>query len=232
MKRHLCLALGLLFLSSPVAALDVGVGAKVGTAGPGIDLSVGLTRTIAVRLSLTDIDIDDEDETLTVGDDGAEGDLEAELGLDFGSSAVLFDWYVFNGGFHLTAGMMRHNGKMDFAGTLVGDIVIDGQSLAANDIAGEIGGEISLADSYQPYLGFGWGRKAGDGAGLSLTVDVGIVLLDPSADFSATVNTGGDNTLDQAALNQRLRDLESDAESDLDEFEAWPIVSLGVNFRF
>ena len=232
MKKHLCLALGLLFLSSPASALDVGVGAKVGTAGPGVDLSVGLTRTIAVRLSLTDFDIDDESETVTVGDSGAEGDIDAELGLDFGSNAVLFDWYVFNGGFHLTAGMMRHNGGMDFSGTLIGDIVVDGQALAANDIVGEIGGEIDLADSYQPYLGVGWGRKAGDGVGLSITVDVGVVLLDPSADFTATVNPGGDNSLSQAELDQRLRDLEDDAESDLDEFDAWPIVSLGLNFRF
>ena len=232
MKNRLCLALALLILSAPATALDLGVGAKVGTAGPGIDLSLGLTRTIAVRLSLTDFDIDDESETVTVGDSGAEGDIDAELGLDFGSSAVLFDWYVFNGGFHLTAGMMRHNGGMDFSGRLLSDIVVDGQSLAASDIAGEIGGEIKLADSYQPYLGFGWGRKAGDGVGLSLTVDVGIVLLDPSADFSATVDAGGDNGLNQQQLNDRLREIEDDAEADLDDFEAYPIVSLGLNFRF
>lgn len=230
MKKHLCLALGLLFLASPASALDVGVGAKVGTAGPGVDLSIGLTRTIAVRLSLTDIDIDDESETVTVGDAGAEGDIDAVLGLDFGSNAVLFDWYVFNGGFHLTAGMMRHNGGMNFSGTLLSDIVVDGQTLQASDIDGQIGGEIKLADSYQPYLGFGWGRKAGNGAGLSLTVDVGIVLLDPSAQFTATVDGGSGLTQDQ--LNQRLRGLEDDAEADLDQFEAWPIVSLGLNFRF
>ncbi len=230
MKKHLCLAFGLLFLSSPASALDVGVGAKVGTAGPGVDLSFGLTRTIAVRLSLTDFDIDDESETVTVGDSGAEGDIDAELGLDFGSSAVLFDWYVFNGGFHLTAGMMRHNGGMDFSGTLLTDIVVDGQALAASDIDGEISGEIDLADSYQPYLGIGWGRKAGDGVGLSITVDVGVVLLDPSADFNATVDAG--SGLSQAELDQRLRGIEDDAEADLDDFEAYPIVSLGLNFRF
>ena len=230
MKRNLCVALGLLFLASPASALDIGVGAKVGTAGPGIDLSVGLTRTIAVRLSLTDFDIDDESETITVGDDGAEGDIDAELGLDFGSNALLFDWYVFNGSFHLTAGMMRHNGGVDFSGTLLDDIVVDGQDLDASDIDGEIGGEIKLADSYQPYLGFGWGRKAGDGVGLSLTVDVGVVLLDPSADFSATV--AGGSGLSQDELNQRLRGLEDDAESDLDDFDAYPILSLGLNFRF
>ncbi len=232
MKKLLGLIICLMFFASPAGALDIGIGAKVGTAGPGIDLSVGLTRTIAVRLSLTDFDIDDEEETVTVGDGGAEGDIDAELGLDFGSNALLLDWYVFNGSFHLTAGMMRHNGGMDFSGTLLSDIVVDGQALAANDIVGEIGGEIDLADSYQPYLGIGWGRKAGDGIGLSITVDVGVVLLDPSADFTATVNPGGDNTLSQAELDQRLRDLEDDAETDLDSFEAWPIVSLGLNFRF
>lgn len=232
MKKHLWLAFGLLFFASPVIALDVGIGAKVGTAGPGIDLSFGLTRSIALRLSLTDIDIDDEEETITVGDEGAEGDIDSELGLDFGSNAVFVDWYVFNGSFHLTAGMLRHNGGADFSGTLLSAITIDGQALDPSDFASDIGGEVKLASSYQPYLGFGWGRKAGDGGGLSISIDVGVALLDPSVDLEATVDGGGANTLSQAELDARLRDLEDDAESDLDGFDAWPILSLGVNYAF
>ena len=232
MKKMIWPGLALLFFAHNASALDVGVGVKVGTVGAGVDLTVALTKTINARLSLTSVDIDDQDETITVGDDGAEGDLDAELGLDFGANALFIDWHVFNGSFHLTAGMLRHNGKADFSAVLERGITIDGQALDPSDFNSDIGGEISLADSYQPYLGVGWGRKAGDGGGVSITVDIGVALLDPSAEFEATVNGGGANGLNQAELDARLRSLEDDAEDDLDGLEAFPIISLGINYAF
>ena len=232
MKKSIWLGIVPLFFAHSAQALDFGVGVKAGTVGAGVDLTVALTKTINARLSLTNVDIDDEEETITVGDEGAEGDLDAELGMDFGANAIFIDWHVFNGTFHLTAGMMRHTGKVDFSGALVNGITIDGEDLDPSDFSSAIGGEISLADSFQPYLGFGWGRKAGDGGGISITVDVGVALLDPSASFEATVNGGGANGLSQSELNSRLRNLEDDAENDLDELEAWPMVALGLNYAF
>ena len=36
----------------------------------------------------------------------------------------------------------------------------------------------------------------------------------------------------QAELDARLRSLEDDAEDDLDGLEAFPIISLGINYAF
>ena len=92
--------------------------------------------------------------------------------------------------------------------------------------------DFALADSYQPYLGFGFGRKAGHEPGFSITLDVGVALLDPSVELEATVNAGGTNGLSQAELDQRLAEMESDADDELDDFEAWPIIALGLNYAF
>jgi len=231
MKKTIGLGVVLLLFTTQAAAVNLGVGVKAGSVGAGIDLSVGLTKTLNARLSLTNIDISGQDETLTVGDDGAELDLDSELDADYGSNALFLDWYIFDGTFHLTAGAFKNNGKLDFTGTLVGTGTIDGQPINAGDIAGDIGGEVSLGDSYQPYIGVGWGRKAGDKPGLSITVDVGVALLDPEVTLEATVIAGG-NFADQAELDQTLRDAESDAEDELDDFELFPIVSVGLNYAF
>ena len=226
MRKIIGLGFCLLFITSTASALDVGVGVKAGTVGLGLDLSVALTQTVNARLSLTRIDLDDEEDTITVGDSD-EGEVDAELELDFGSNALLFDWYIFNGGFHLTAGMLKHTGEADLSGELTNTADFDGVTITPGDI-GTISGEVKFADSYQPYIGVGWGRKAGKNGGFSVTADLGIALLDPSVKFEATA-TGG---VSQADVDASLKEMEDDAEDELDEFEAWPVLSIGVNYAF
>jgi hypothetical protein len=231
MKKLICLGFGLLFFTQTANAIDIGVGVKAGTVGAGVDLSVALTKTINLRVALTNVDIEDQDETVTIGDDVNEGELDASLDFDYGANALLVDWYVFNGTFHLTAGMMKNNGKMSFSGILQDDVVLDGITVNLNDFDGnEISGDVSLADSYQPYLGIGWGRKAGSSGGISISFEVGVALLDPDASLDATLAAG--SGLNQAELEQSIRAAEDDVNADLDELEAWPIISLGVNYAF
>ena len=76
---------------------------------------------------------------------------------------------------------------------------VDNQPLATDDL-GEISGEVKLSDSYQPYLGIGWGRVAGGKGGFSFTADIGVAMLDPEVELDATVNPGGTNGLNQADM--------------------------------
>ncbi len=223
--------LGLLATTS-VQAYDFGVGVKAGTVGYGADISVALTQTINARLSLTSINIDDLNESITIGDSVNEGTVDTTMKLDFGANALLFDWYVFDGTFHVTGGMMKNNGKVSFSGILQDSVTINGQDFDASDIDGAISGSVSLGDSYQPYLGIGWGRKASNDPGLSLSVEVGVALLDPKANLSATVNSTGTNTLSQSELDARINDAEKDINSELSVFEAWPVLSIGLNYAF
>ena len=118
MKKLSGLITAMLLLISNADALEVGVGVKAGTVGAGVDLSVALTQTINVRISVTSIDIENQTDTITIGDPGFEGELDTTMNFDFGASALLFDWYVFDGTFHLTAGLLKNNGKIAFSGTL------------------------------------------------------------------------------------------------------------------
>jgi hypothetical protein len=229
MKKIIGLGIGLLFFVSNAFALDFGIAAKAGINGVGLDLSVGLAKNVNLRLSAAAIDIDDEDESITVGDDGAEGDIDAELDFDYGDNAVLVDWHAFNSSFRFTAGMMKNNGSADITGVLVDDIIVEGVPLDTDDL-GPISGDLDLGDSYQPYIGIGWGRGAGGDGGFSFSADLGVAMLDPDVDLEATVS--GTSAYTQAQLDAILVDLEKDAEDDLDDLEFWPVFALGVNYAF
>ena len=229
MKSIAAIVSGLMIFSFNAQAVEVGIGVKAGTLGAGVDLSLVLSKSVNARISLTSIDVDDIDETITVGDTGASGDIDAKMKADFGANALLLDWYVFDGTFHLTAGMLKNNGKVEFTGNLLSDVVIDGQALAVSDI-GPITGSVSVGESYEPYLGLGWGRKAGRDGGLSLSIELGVALLDPEVDLNATVR--GTSALTQVEVNTRIQNAENDINNDLSGFEVWPVLSFGLNYAF
>ncbi len=233
MKRLIGIVLSMALLASNANALDIGVGVKAGTLGAGVDLSVALTKTINARIGLTGINIDSEQETLSLGDPGFEQDMSITVNADYGASGLLFDWYVFDGTFHMSAGILRNDGALGIAGALSPGVTytVGGIPFDSADISGDISGDISLSESYEPYIGIGWGRKAGNGGGFSLTMDLGVALLDPQAQLLATVNAGG-AFIDQAALDATLRDAEANFESEFDEFELFPVVSIGINYAF
>jgi hypothetical protein len=156
------------------------------------------------------------------------------LDADYGANGLLFDWYVFDGTFHFTAGMVKNNGAVGITSSLQTGVTyqVGGVPFDSNDIIGDIGGSVNLGDSYQPYLGIGWGRKADDDPGFSLSVELGVALLDPEAQLQATVAGGSTAFPTQADLDAMLRDAEADFENELDEFELFPVFSLGVNYAF
>lgn len=232
MRNSTGLAVLILLFAPSANALDFGIGARVGINGLGLDLSAGLSKNINARISASRIDIEGEDDSISVGDAGSQADLDTEVDFDYGANALFLDWHLFGGGFRVSAGMFKNNGVAEGSAALQGSILLDGQPLAPGDFRGDIEAEISLGDSYQPYVGIGWGRGAGGDGGFSLMADIGVALLDTSVDFDARVNTGGTNGLNQKQLNRRLAALEAEAEDELDDYELWPVLSIGINYAF
>ncbi len=223
---------GLLLLasSSAVHALDIGVGVKAGTVGTGAEFSVALTRTINARVSLTDVSAD-FDETIEVDDDDNQYGIDANLDLDFGAQALLFDWYVFNGTFHLTAGFIKNDSTIKLEGDFTdNNIILNGfaYDVSTDFTDTSISGTVSAGEDFEPYLGIGFGRKAGK-SGLALTVDIGVMLMDPSVNLKAPTAV---NPADQAQLNADIEEAESAANDEISDLEAYPIFNVGLNYAF
>ena len=51
-------------------------------------------------------------------------------------------------------------------------------------------------------------------------------------DFGVTVNAGGTSGLNRAELDSILRSLAKDAKAELDDYELWPVLALGVKYAF
>jgi len=225
------LLIAVIFWVSNLNAAVVGVGVKAGTLGYGADFSVALNDTVNARVSLTTLSIRNESEAIIIGDT-IKGTLDIIADVDFGSSALLFDWHVFDGAFHLTAGLKKADIAVKFKGTLRDTFVVDGQTVSVNDINGQITGDILLSDSYEPYIGIGWGRKALFGSGLSFSAEIGIVYLDPVVSLNSTVNPAATSGITQAELDKRLNDAQRSADNELSNLDFWPVLSIGVNYAF
>jgi hypothetical protein len=211
------------------AAQDIGVGLKMGTVGAGVDLSITITNTLNARVSLSSLPLDSRSESITIGDDFDEATIDATMDVKFGSSALLVDWHVFDGTFHLSTGLIN----VDVGGGFIGDLsggsfTSGGETINSADI-GVISGSLTLSDSYQPYIGLGWGRKAAADSGPSLSIEVGVALLDPKLDLNATSSGGGSS---QAEIDAALSSAESSSSSALTDLSIWPILSIGLNYAF
>jgi hypothetical protein len=216
-------------VATNVNASDVGVGVKAGTLGYGADFSVTLTKKINARISLTTLSIDSQAETVTVGDASNEGTISATADIDFGSSALLFDWHVFDGTFHLTAGLVKADIGVNFSGSLGDSFTIDGQEVRVSDVSGPITGDVKVSDSYKPYIGLGWGRKSAADSGFSFSAELGAAFVDPEVRLNGTVAS---SRITQAELDERLDAARNSVKNDLADLKIWPVVSIGVNYAF
>jgi len=223
--KYLALASSLFITPISALANDFGVGLKTGTAGTGIDISMTITQKLNARLSLTSTDYQFDSESFEIGDDGGnKGTVTADLSMSFGSTALLLDWYVFDGTFHLTGGFLKNDGAIDIDGTVSGAVTLN-NNYADGDIT-SIGGVISAGEDFEPYIGIGWGRKAAVEKGMSLSVELGVVLMDPKASLTATT------AAPSATIAADIKSAESDINSDLSVLEMFPILSVGLNYAF
>lgn len=146
------IALGALLTATATtpAAADIGLGARAGTLGLGVDLSYGFTPLFNVRVGLNRFNLGFDFDT----DDG---DYDADLELD--SIHALLDFHPWGGGFRVTGGLLSNDNRIDADGT------VSGQDVSAT---------IDF-DSTAPYAGIGWGNATRGLLPISWSIDLGIV---------------------------------------------------------
>lgn len=220
-------ALLCLLSSGPANAADVALGAKAGTLGLGVELTVGLGRQWNTRLGVNGFDYSDRREASDI-----EYDAEARLR----SATALVDFLPGGRGFRLTAGAVWNGTKVEGSSLPPASGFYDiGGVQVPVAILGTLDAEADF-DPVVPYLGLGWGNAVGANQKLGFSLDLGAVFqgeadvtLIPVLPPGSPINTvpGAREAL-QILLDREERDIEDDAA----EYDIYPVVSIGVTYRF
>lgn len=210
---------------SSAATPDFAVAVRAGTPGLGLDLDLGLSPSLGLRVGFAGLNINHSLSTSDVDYDGQ---------LKLRTLTGLLDWYVFRGGFHLTAGIAGNSTKLEVLGRpRQGFYTLNGTTYSSAQL-GSLSGELKLGNSVAPYLGLGWGNPAGEGGRVHFLFDVG-AIYGGTPSVSLTAHCGPAAPPGSLLCNDIQGNVASEQEKlrhKADFLRWYPVVSLGVAVRF
>jgi len=210
---------------SVAATPDFAVAVRAGTPGVGLDLDLGLSPAFGLRVGFSGFDINHNIDSSDVDYDGR---------LRLATVTGLLDWYVFSGGFHLTAGVAGNDTKLDVTGEPnEGTYTINGHTYSTSQL-GSLTGQLKFGNSVSPYVGFGWGNPAGEDSRIHFLFDVGAIYGGtPSVDLSAQCGPAAPaGSLVCSEAQSDLASEEAKLRHKADILRWYPMVSLGIGVRF
>lgn len=221
MKYVYAAALAAAFIATPAVAQDkaagsFGVGVTAGTLGIGPEVNFR-GDNFGVRASATFFNMSRDVES-----DGIEyeGDLKLR---SFGGSV---DFYPGVGGFRISPGLRISNNRVELKATpaatttvQVGDVTYTGAEI------GTLTGEIK-PNKLAPTLTVGYG--GGKGAGVYFGIDAG-VMFQGSPEVK---NLRRSSAIPVPGIDAEIAREAAEIEDDINNFKIYPILQLGLGFRF
>lgn len=217
--RAILAALLLIFTATPLLAQRIAFQPKVSTLGGGADVILGISphlnfRAGAQLFSMT--------ETLEESDIIYDGDLELRSGN------LLFDLYPTAGGFRISAGAILNDNSFTGRSTEDTLVVVNGVSYPVA-LVGVIAARVTT-DPAGPYLGLGFGNPLSSGSPWRVTLDLGAFYQgEPQVELTATpflpIPLPGSFQEDLAEEERKL-------QADVRKYKVYPVVSIGVAYRF
>ena len=206
-------------------------GAQVSTLGLGVFAAWDASDAFAVRGMVNYFDYD-------FGDSEEAGN-EYNVDLQLQSLGLILDWHAFRNGFRVSGGLFLNQNEFsamaEDSGLEIGDGLYDGVLDTLVDFNG-----------IAPYLGLGWSSRHGR-SGLSIGVEAGVLMQGtPKLSASGMVTTETGTHCDfsvsedgKATVCPALGELKADLEAEhrelsgeLDSYQLYPVLSLGVSYRF
>ncbi len=222
-KNRLILLLApiLLLLTATPGLSDPGglaLSVKAGTLGAGLEGTAGLLPRINFRAAAN---------TFRLNFDTSSRDNEYRMKTRLLSFPVIADWHPFKtSALRVSGGMVLNYNKADFRGNTRDGITIGSNTYTADQV-GKLTGKVDF-NKIAPYAGIGWGNPLGKNGRWSLSCDVGVVFQGKArVDMFASGPIASDPNF-QADLEREKRNL----KERLEDYRYYPVIALGINYRF
>lgn len=202
---------------------DYAASLKISTLGLGLEAQTSIYEKLNFRLGVNNWQYDDT---------STEGGISYDTELQLFTFSALVDWHPFNGIFRVSTGLMLNNNEIDLNGKITGSqtVSIGNKSYVFSAGTDSINGSVEFND-IAPYLGIGWGNALGPDKNWGFLFDIGI-LFQGSPDVSLTANAPSLGAVVQADINSEIANEIAQLENDIDGFDIYPVVSLGVSYKF
>ena len=206
--------------TNPRQPVGVGVTARVGTLGIGLDVAKSFSPQFDGRLGFN---------FGNVGFNRTDSGVNYDSQLNLSSVQLFGDYYLFGGSsFRVTGGLVAQNNRFSVTSKPNGNgtYTIDNQSYSASQV-GNLTGEFKYANAIAPYLGIGFGHSSNEGLGFN--ADLGVMFTGaPKVSLNASNPAFNNDPTTRSAIDNQVRQ----TESDLKGFNIYPVLSVGVSYGF
>jgi hypothetical protein len=212
-----------------------GVAGRISTLGVGVDFGVPVMERATFRVAVNQFGWSHDFE---------DGGFDIAAKLKMRSLVAQWDWYPFNGGFHVSPGLMLYNG-IQIEATMtastnqpfsLGDETFI--SAPSNPMRGEVAAKFRRV---APTIAVGWGNliPRTTTRRWSIPVELGIVATrSPAATWSLRGSAcwvDGTHCRDlasDASLQNDIADEQAEMNNDLKPLKFLPIISVGFSYKF
>ncbi len=188
------------------------VGAQGSTAGFGPEISYSVSPLLTLR-GVGNYLAFDHDRTI-------EG-IDYDFGVDLMSAGGFLDYHPMRNGFHVSVGALYSENEANLtafapAGTIIGGTILPADS--------NLSGDLEFSSPIAPYVGIGYDTTFTSRSNWSFIMRAG-VMYQGDPEVTLTESTGAASPGDLAAEASQIED-------DVDFLRFYPVVSVGVTYRF
>jgi len=190
----------------------------LGTMGGAVEGQVKVNDLIQFRAGANYLTFD---ETIDVDEISYDGDL------DFSGFGAFVDVHPFGGSFFVTGGAYAGDKTIDLLATSDMSVEIGGQTFTQAEY-GRLEGDVAF-DDVAPFIGAGFDTTFQGGGNWGFHILAGAALFGSGdVTLDAVGGTLSNDPILQAQVAQEVQDIEDEIE----EYELWPVVQIGLSYRF
>jgi len=220
----LCASLGLALISTACNSYSTknywGVGGTVGTTGASIEAKYKATDALVLRGNINHLPVS--------GDESYDG-VDYEADIDMTTAGLFADMHPFRNGFHISTGVYVGEKSASLLGMPSAATVVEigDQSYTGAEI-GTLRGRAEYSD-ISPFLGVGMDGFIDKSRDWSMSLRGGIMFIgEPDVDLVAE----GGLSSDLPAVQDDLVREADNLENELDDYQLYPVLTVGVTRHF